>query len=291
MTFGGKTSIVKQVKQAFNADKSKHRVTRTILAATKHNSKTIEKLNKLLLKKTKKLERYRAAKRLRPSSDSRSRSRSSRSRSSDSSSTGELAVIMALQDKINKNMAATNAYPAHPLPLPDPYGLHDYNMDPMLPTDHREEELANLIRRMELTTGTRTTEYADLLRQLQVERARNRAPPVRGYGKTYGNKNVHIYFDVKRKYHTYGAVRLSATQRAQVSDYINSFAQYLVEKGLVYRVVSSASNYNTYDFKIHVNMDDVNKTKVKTHLGYFRRSSHYHPSLLDTYDVEVTSVS
>ena len=273
MIFGGKTSIVKQVKEAFNADKSKHRATRAILAATKHNSKTIEKLNKLLLKKTKKLERYRAAKRLRPSSssDSHPRSRSRRSRSSESSSDGELAVIMALQNQINKNANAANAVNANvaqPLTA-DPYNLHDYTyMDPLLGEPAR-------------APTSRRSVYG------------NNYGPMYGntYGTTHGNKNVHIYFDIRHKYISYGAVRLTPTQRMQVSDYINSFAAYLVKKAIIHRVVSSATSYNTHEFQIHVNMPNENKNKLKVNLGYYRRSAVYHPVIMDTYDVEITSVS
>ena len=313
MTFGGKSkSILKQVKEAFNADRSKHRATRAVLAATKHNSKTIEKLNKLLLKKTKKLERARASKRIKYLSESSSSytprsSRRSRTRSSDSSSDDEeLAMMMMMQDQINKNAAtaaatATNttgrvnaaALPVYPNIMPDPYNFHNYNMDPYAT---HENETDNLLRKLEAQNRTHTTEYTDLLRQLNLEKTRARPTAPRSvygnaYGNAYGNSNVHMYFDVRRKYNTYGAVRLTPTQRSQVSDYINRFAQYLVQKGIIHRVVSSASNYNTHDFQIHINMPNENKNKLKLNLGFYRRSATYHPSLLDTYEVEITSVS
>jgi hypothetical protein len=51
MLIGGKESnVLKQVKEVMNLDKSKNNVTEAVIKASKHSGKTIEKLNKVLIK-------------------------------------------------------------------------------------------------------------------------------------------------------------------------------------------------------------------------------------------------
>ena len=259
--------MLEGVKEAFHLKKPSEKGSHKMLeAATKHNSKTIEKLNKLLLKKTKKIERYKSQhkKERRQSSSS-----SSDSSSSDDSKDDEINMMLHklhLEAKMNDLSRNRQDY------------RQDYRQDHRL--DYRQD-------------------------YRQDHRQYNKNIDPYNFGETYDDtyddpssfrnrsslqnkRNARVSFVVKRGYTTQNALPdFTVAQRNEITRYVNAFCRYLEEKMIIEQNINKASIANSV-IRVDIYIDSADRNKIKQSLTTYSRSN---PFPYQNYRLEVASVS
>ena len=262
--------MLEGVKEAFHLKKPSEKGSHKMLeASTKHNSKTIEKLNKLLLKKTKKIERYKSQHK----KERRQSSSSSSDSSSDDSKDDEINMMLHklhLEAKMNDLSRNRQDY------------SQDHRQD--YRQDHRQD-------------------YRQDYRQDHRQYNKNIDPY--NFGETYDDtyddpssfrnrsslqnkRNARVSFVVKRGYTTQNALPdFTVAQRNEITRYVNAFCRYLEEKMIIEQNVNKASIANSV-IRVDIYIDSADRNKIKQSLTTYSRSN---PFPYQNYRLEVASVS
>jgi hypothetical protein len=317
------SSTLSKIKKALNIDykteKKKHDYNKVVKAATKHNSKTIERLNKMLLKKTKKLEKYRREKeRNEESSES-----SSYSDSSDGSDDTEIAIMMhqlQLDNNINnQNNVGSVLDQLQHLNSDNPANMTTVlqqlqNLNPSNSTIN--QQAANYypsgVRSIDLRRTDVLDPYTDHYTEPRYDARYDdpyysdhrhidsrhtdprftrsttyRTQPLRSTGRN-SPKEVRISFSIKRSYSNTSSLSMfTSSQITQILNYINSFYTFLKRKQLVHNVLDKADVVNN-SIKLVVDMDATHKVHIKPFFQEFARSNRFP---FRDYVADVSSVS
>ena len=257
--------MLEGVKEAFHLKKpsEKEGSHKILEAATKHNSKTIEKLNKLLLKKTKKIEKYKSQhkKERRQSSSS-----SSDSSSSDDSKDDEINMMLHklhLEAKMNDSSRNRQDY------------RQDYRQD------HRQDYRQDYRQYNKNNDPYNFGETYDDTLYDDPSSFRNRS-------SLLNKRNARISFVVKRGYTTQNALLdFTVAQRNEITRYVNAFCRYLEEKMIIEQNVNKASIANSV-IRVDVYMHSTDESRIKQSLATYSRSN---PFPYQNYRLEVASVS
>jgi hypothetical protein len=291
MLFGGKTKdrstrrhekeksstkrVLEEVKEALHlnrrSEKKKANTKKIVSAVTRHTTKTIDKLSRLLVNKTKKLERYRARRRYRKEDSSSDSS----SYSDDSSDDREIMMMMHQLHLDNKMHYLNNKQTGVDKILQE-LKLMDPNEIDLLPDNEYADDFG-----LDGNYDLDNDYYLDP--EYLSPRSHYPGDVVRN-----GMKAFRMHFAVQRKNTTYNIFsQLTPQQRAIALNYVNKFYTYLKRRYIVEKLVEKPTPANT-SVRMVVEMKVAKKVHVRPSFVAFVAANPY-PSQI--YKVSMTSIS